>query len=83
MTSLNLQLTLPDDLAREAERRGLLSPQAIEGLLREKLRRENSDRLGDIFDRSASAATPLTAEEINAEIDAVRRERRRTDANRP
>lgn len=35
MTTLNLNIQLPDDLAREAERRGLLSSEGIEAMVRE------------------------------------------------
>ena len=35
MTQIELKLALPDLLAREAEAAGLLTPQAVERLIRE------------------------------------------------
>ncbi|MBI4630300.1 MAG: hypothetical protein HY740_00995 [Chloroflexi bacterium] len=40
MTTLELKLQLPTDLAREAEAAGLLTPQAIEKLLFDEARAE-------------------------------------------
>ena len=72
-----IQITLPDRLAQEAARAGLLAPEKIEGLLREQLRAERIRRL------KAARATligeplvPMTPEEINAEIEAYRCEQR-------
>jgi hypothetical protein len=73
-----VQITLPDGLAREAADAGLLAPEAIERILRERLRAERIERLHAA--RAVLAAEPLapmTQEEINAEIDAYRSEQRR------
>lgn len=79
--STELKLTLPDGLAREAEASGLLTPEAIEALLREEIRRRRVNRLFDAADRLAGLdIPPLTEAEVEAEIEAVRRSRRDSDA---
>jgi hypothetical protein len=74
-----LKVTLPDRLAREAREAGLLSPKAIKTLLREAMRRRAAARAFlAVADRVAAAGVPpMTEEEIQAEIDAVRKARRR------
>lgn len=39
MTTLDIKLTLPDSVARQAQAAGLLSAEAIEELLREAIRK--------------------------------------------
>jgi len=74
-----LKVTLPDRLAREAREAGLLSPKAIQRLLREAMRRRAAAReFLSVADRVAAAGVaPVSEEEIQAEIDAVRKARRR------
>jgi hypothetical protein len=73
-----VQITLPDALAQEATEAGLLAPDQMERMLRERLRQERVDRLQAGRARLAAAPlAPMTTEEINAEIDAYRREQRR------
>jgi len=65
-------------LAREAADAGLLAPEAIERILRDRLRALRIDRMKAaraILD--ADPLPPMTQEEINAEIEAVRSEQRR------
>lgn len=45
MTTLELKLNLPDELAQRAQRAGLLTPEAIEAMLREQLRRQAGEQL--------------------------------------
>jgi hypothetical protein len=72
-TELEIRLSLPDSVAREAEENGLLEPASLEILLREELRRRRVDRLFDAADRlSELSESPLTQEEVEAEIRAVR-----------
>lgn len=84
-----VQITLPDQLAREAQRAGLLTTEALERLLREAIeRRQGIDELFAAMDRLGAAnLPPMSMEEIQAEVDAVRAERRaqcdRSRANRP
>jgi hypothetical protein len=73
-----VQINLPDALAQEATKAGLLAPEKIERMLREGLRAESIERMKAV--RAALAADPLgpmTPEEISAEIDAYRTEQRR------
>lgn len=73
-----VQITLPDALAHEAAQAGLLAPDKIERILRDRLRQERIDRMKTA--RTALAAQPLqpmTPEEIGAEINAYRSEQRR------
>lgn len=73
-----VQITLPDALAQEATKAGLLAPEKIERMLREGLRQERIVRMKAA--RATLAAEPLapmTPEEINAEIDAYRTGQRR------
>ena len=74
-----LKVTLPDRLARKAREAGLLSPKAIQRLLREAMRRRAAAReVLAVADRVADAGVPsLSEEEIQAEVVAVRKARRR------
>jgi hypothetical protein len=70
-------LTLPDNLAREAEANGLLRPEFIASLLRAEIRRRRVNKLFAAADRLADLDEPMTDEEIAAEIAAACRERRK------
>ncbi len=76
MTRLNLELELPDQLAEQARREGLLSPVVVQRLIEEAIRRLAGQRFLKTLDRLATVEPRLTPEEIQAEIDAARRERR-------
>ncbi|HEY0463893.1 MAG TPA: hypothetical protein VGC79_06775 [Polyangiaceae bacterium] len=70
-------MTLPDVLAQEARAAGLLTPQAIEAMLRERLRSRRVDELFTAMDKMAAVdGAPMTEDEIQAEINAARAERR-------
>ncbi len=69
-------LTLPDNLAREAEANGLLKPEFIASLLRTEIRRRRVNKLFTAADRLADLDEPITDAEIETEIAASRRERR-------
>ena len=72
-----LTLNLPDNLAKEAHQTGLLSAGEIERLLREEIRRRSVGELFAAMDRMAAVeGEPMTEDEIQAEIDAVRAARR-------
>lgn len=82
MSTREITLILPDALAREAEANGLLTSQIFESLLREEIRRRRVDKFFEIADRLASQdLTPMSGEEIEAEIRAVRESRRSADAS--
>jgi hypothetical protein len=78
MTRVNVEIELPDTLATQAKKAGLLEPEALERMVREALL---ATRVGDLAQaRDVLAANPLppmTPEEIQAEIDAYRAEVRR------
>jgi hypothetical protein len=68
-----VRITLPEQLAREAERAGLLTPDSIERILRDRLRAERIGRLKEARQvLAAEPLAPMTPEEIQAEIDAYR-----------
>lgn len=73
-----VRITLPDALAREAAQAGLLEPQAIETLLRERLAAASLERMQKARTTLRTAGVPpMTTAEIEAEIDGYREERRR------
>jgi uncharacterized protein YuzE len=79
---LEFARTLPDSLAREAEARGLLTPQTLEFLLRAELRRRRIQNLFDAADRLAALELlPLTEAEIEVEVQAARTARRTSHAS--
>lgn len=72
------EIKLPDSLAKEAQQAGLLTPEAIETMLRERLRTQRVAELREAVGQMASASgAPMTMEEIEAEIQAYRQERQR------
>lgn len=73
MTTLKLKLDLPDRLAREAQAAGLLTPEAIKQLLQDAMRRRAGEALLAAAARVAAAGIPpMTPEEIQEEVKAVR-----------
>ena len=74
---MELKVNLPDTLASEAQAAGLLTPSAIERLLREAVRSKAVNELFETADRlAATNMPPMTMDEIQAEVDAVRNARR-------
>jgi hypothetical protein len=73
-----IQIDLPDATAQAAREAGLLTPEALERLLNEALRRKQAaDSLLSIADRVAAAGIePMSMEEINAEVKAARAARK-------
>jgi cytochrome P450 len=77
MTTLQVQLNLPDQVAQEARRAGLLTGTAIERLIEEALRRDAGKKLLDAMQRMRDAnEPPLTEEDIAAEVKAARAARK-------
>jgi len=71
MTTLNIDL--PDSLIREAKEAGLLDSAEIEDMLRERLRQRAADQLlAAAKQLGDSDLPPMTMDEIQAEVDAVR-----------
>lgn len=82
MTTLELKLNLPDRLAQDAAQMGLLEPECLQSLLREAVRSRRVTQLAEARRRVAAAGiAPLSLEEIQEEVDAVRAERRNRAAS--
>ena len=78
MITLEIKFSLPDKVANDAKAAGLLTPKAIETLIAEALSQKAFDALLSNADRVEAAGIPtMSMEEINAEIEAYRAERRR------
>ena len=79
-----IQIELPEATAQAARAAGLLTPEALERLLTEALkRRKAADSLLTIADRVAAAGiAPMPMDEINAEVKAARAERRERASGR-
>ena len=73
-----VEIKLPDRLAQEAQRAGLLSPELLERWLREQLKAQRVDRLFAAMDRMGAVSEPatLSPEAVAEEIAAMRAERR-------
>lgn len=73
-----IQIELPDATAQAAQAAGLLTPQALERLLADAMQRQQAAaRLLILADDVAAAGiTPMSIDEINAEVKASRAERR-------
>lgn len=76
-----VQITLPDQLAREAKQAGLLSEAALEKLLRDQLQAQRQDEFFAAMARMEQVTEPpaMSPEEVTNEIRAMR-EKRRTRA---
>lgn len=78
-----VQITLPDDLAQNAQQAGLLAPEAVEAMLRAQLKARSLDGLFEAMDRMADVepSEGMSAEEVAEEIHRMRAERRANNAN--
>jgi hypothetical protein len=74
-----VQITLPDQLAQEAQRAGLLSPELLEKWLREQLRAQHVNQLFSAMDRMAAVDEPpiMPPEAVAEELVRIRAERRK------
>ncbi len=76
-----IMISLPDPLLAQAQEAGLLAPERFEQLVKDELRRQAFDRFFETSRRLQEAARveglePMTMDEIQEEVDAVRAERR-------
>ena len=73
-----VQINLPDRLAQEAQRAGLLSSEFLEKCLREELKAQRVYQLFSAMDRMSAVNDPaiLSPEAVAEEIAAMRAERR-------
>jgi hypothetical protein len=77
MTLLQLRVEVPDQLAKEAQAAGLLTPQSISKLLRDAVRRRAGERLMAAAVRASRAGSrPMSMRAIQEEVDAVRAARK-------
>ena len=79
-----IQIELPEATAKAAREAGLLTPQVLDRLLTDAIRRQQAgDRLLSIADRVAEAGIePMSVEEIDAEVKAARAERKDAERRR-
>ena len=78
-----LTITLPDELAEDLREAGLMVPETLEAILRDALRRYLADDFLRTADRlTAAQFAPMTLEEIQKEVNAVRADRKRERARR-
>jgi post-segregation antitoxin (ccd killing protein) len=72
-----VQISLPDQLAQQARAAGILNDQAMERIIKMELKRRAGEQLLESVRKiSAVDGAAPSAEEIQAEIDAYRAERR-------
>ena len=73
-----IQIQLPDQLAQDAERAGLLAPESVEKLLRDQLKAKRIEELFSATGRIRETAGPakMTPEEVAEEMRAMRAEKR-------
>ena len=75
--SITVQLDLPEAIAAEAKAKGLLDPKNLTRLIQREVEAESARR--DFFnmvrDLRALPGEPMTMDEIQSEVDAVRAER--------
>ena len=78
-----VQITLPDQLAQESQRAGLLSPARLERWLRDQLETQRVDELFAAMGRMAAVDEPavMSPEEVAQEIATMRAERRAKNAS--
>ena len=82
--SVTIQLDLPDALLKEAKANGLLESAPLGDLLATELRRRKAAaELQNVLEGiRAQPGDPMSEEEIQAEVNAGRRERRAREAGR-
>jgi hypothetical protein len=82
--SITMQLDLSEEVAEKARAAGLLDPKRVAGLIARELSSEQDQR--SFFEIAREIRTqpgePISMEEIQAEVDAVRIGRRTSEAGR-
>ncbi len=80
---ITVEITLPDQLAQEAQRAGLLAPGRLEKWLRDQLNEQRIDELFSAMDRMAEVdpGAAMSPEDAAREIAAMRAQRRAKHAN--
>ena len=82
--SITIKLDLPDALAEEARAAGVLQAQRLTAIIEEAIERDKqAHEFVTLLDKIRSLpGEPLSMEEIQAEVDAVREARVRREAGR-
>lgn len=76
-----IEIELPEDLARRAKEAGLLTPEAMQSMLRERLREQAGEALREMWARMPhEELTPEIEKQIVEEVRASRAERRKRNA---
>jgi len=80
--SITVQLDLPESVATEARAKGLLDPKRVASLIARELSSETDQRsfFEMVREIRAQPGEPMTMDEIQAEVDATRAERRAREA---
>ncbi len=80
--SITIKLDLPESVAAQAKAKGLLDPKHVATLIARELNLEGDQRsfFEIVREIRAQPGEPMTMEEIQAEVDAVRTERRAREA---
>lgn len=82
MKTLELKLDLPDRLAQDAAKMGLLDPDSLQTMLREAVRSRRIAQLALARQRVAEAGiSPMSLDQIQEEVDVDRAERRNKSAS--
>ena len=81
---INVQIPLPEGLARDAEAAGLLNTRALRTLIREGIRRKAAQKLlAGAAKASAANSQEMSLEDIQREVADVRNARRNMKSHRP
>ncbi len=82
--SITIKLDLPDSMAAAAKAKGLLDPKRVASLIAREMSSEADPRgfFEIVREIRGQPGTPMSKEEIQAEVDAVRAERRAREAGR-
>jgi hypothetical protein len=76
MQQITITLRLPDDLAREATEAGLLDADRLARLIESELaRRQMAEKYAATLDALGKLDEPMTPDEIEAELAALRAEK--------
>ena len=77
-----VQVELPDVLAQSAQAAGLLTPQALEAMLREQLKRQAGDALRTLWvSAPPEDLTPEIERMIDEQVQAIRAQRNKLAAH--
>jgi hypothetical protein len=82
--SITIQVDLPESLLKEAKASGLLESQSVTDLISAELRRRKAaGELNQVLGKiRAVPGEPMSADEIAAQVDAVRKAKRAREAGR-